>query len=358
MNSFQPRILVHVCLWLSVIFLLWISSEGKSFAELPAKAKGAATDSSFLRIHKPADEVLELQIALVKLRPMADREGPVIWLAGVSHIGEREYYADLQKHLDSQSLVLFEGIDGGELKKSERASAGAKQSTGSIQSSLAKALGLVFQLDAIDYSREHFQNSDLTLNQLQTLLGGEKSNRAVSPQRSSAARAEPADEIQEEFERLLSLMDESSWTGQLMGTVFQWLGANPRWQAIARFLLIEILGNMQGDMAQFENLPPAMKHLLEVLLHARNNAVLEDLELALKGENPPPSISLFYGAAHMAHFQQSIEERFRYSREKEVWLTAFSVNLEKAGLSQMDLQWLSSLIRRHMAQLQGTGMQP
>ena len=35
-----------------------------------------------------------------------------IWLAGASHIGETNYYAALQRHLDAQALVLYEGIKG------------------------------------------------------------------------------------------------------------------------------------------------------------------------------------------------------------------------------------------------------
>src|SRR2546426_8250652 len=53
--------------------------------------------------------VVQLQIAARRFVP-ARGKGPVIWLTGVSHIGESNYFARLQKHLDAQTVVLFEGI--------------------------------------------------------------------------------------------------------------------------------------------------------------------------------------------------------------------------------------------------------
>ena len=63
---------------------------------------------------------------------------------GVAHLGTREYYDAIQKRLDSQSAVLYEGVGG------DKMASGAKPEAG-IQTQLANALGLMFQLDAIDY---------------------------------------------------------------------------------------------------------------------------------------------------------------------------------------------------------------
>ena len=41
-----------------------------------------------------------------------------------------------------------------------------------MQSTLAHSLGLVFQLDAIDYDRANFLNSDLSIEQIQGIMGG------------------------------------------------------------------------------------------------------------------------------------------------------------------------------------------
>ena len=54
---------------------------------------------AYMRVaHTDADTV-SLQIALRRFTP-EKRRGPEIWLAGASHIGESNYFAALQRHLD------------------------------------------------------------------------------------------------------------------------------------------------------------------------------------------------------------------------------------------------------------------
>ncbi|MGC3988893.1 MAG: hypothetical protein QM796_04255 [Chthoniobacteraceae bacterium] len=75
--------------------------------------------------------------------------GPTILLVGVAHLGTPDYYATLQKRLDAQTVVLFEGVH----EKNMKMGKGQATIEGGVQPELAKGLGLVFQLDAIDYSR-------------------------------------------------------------------------------------------------------------------------------------------------------------------------------------------------------------
>ncbi len=64
----------------------------------------------YMRVARPDTNTVQLQIAVRKFVPV-DRRGPTIWLAGTSHIGEPEYYHALQKHLDAQTIVLYEGVN-------------------------------------------------------------------------------------------------------------------------------------------------------------------------------------------------------------------------------------------------------
>lgn len=56
-------------------------------------------------------DVIRLDIATRFLVPI-DGEGPTILFVGAIHIGDASYYALLQDLLDSQDLVLFEGVGG------------------------------------------------------------------------------------------------------------------------------------------------------------------------------------------------------------------------------------------------------
>src|ERR1051325_6655686 len=63
----------------------------------------------YMRVARPDDETIALQIALRKFTPVRG-DGPAVWLSAASHLGDSNYYAALQYHLDSQGLVLFEGV--------------------------------------------------------------------------------------------------------------------------------------------------------------------------------------------------------------------------------------------------------
>jgi hypothetical protein len=125
-----------------------------------------------MRVAHPDADTVALQIAIRKFTPAKGR-GPAIWLTGVSHIGESNYYAVVQRHLDSQSLVLYEGV--GARDKSIRFD---PEEQASIQNTLATSLGLVFQLSAINYDRPSFKNSDLSIPELQRMLAGETTTSA------------------------------------------------------------------------------------------------------------------------------------------------------------------------------------
>lgn len=161
-----------------------------------ASARAAEDPGPYLRVVRPNADEVELQVVARQFkRPKGD--GPIIWLTGVTHVGDVAYYEALQKHLDEQSIVLFEGVGGGPAtppknRKTEPEAEGGAGQGGedkelhSVQGTLADSLGLVFQLDTIDYTRPHFENSDLSIPQIRWLLSG--NDEKDMPQRSKPAR--------------------------------------------------------------------------------------------------------------------------------------------------------------------------
>jgi hypothetical protein len=308
-----------------------------------------------MRVVHPTSNTVQLQIAARQFLP-AGRSGPTIWLTGASHIGESNYFRALQKHLDSQALVLFEGIrDGdGEFPKKRKAAAKAsareesatgapleaESELGSIQFTLAESLGLVFQLEAIDYDRPHFRNSDLTVQELTALM---------SPESEGGVDAAPG---QNAFAELMQAMDGSSLLGTVLQAGFRLLGTSAKLQALSKVALIETLGQMKGDLAQMRGLPPELQRLMKVLIEARNNAVLKDVKVQLAKRNPPKSISVFYGAAHMHHLQRQLMAELKYRPAKELWLTAISVDTRKAGLAKAELEMIRSVVQWQVQALQ------
>jgi hypothetical protein len=275
-----------------------------------------------------------------------------VWLVGVSHIGETNYYAALQKQLDAQPLVLFEGIGGPAPESDESADAEeaghggaetnnalAKTSHSTLQSSLARSLGLVFQLEAVDYSRPNFRNCDLSIQQLRQLM---------SEERTASGQPGPA----QSFETLLQLMQGDSLLDTILQVAMRFLGTNPKLQAMSRLALIETIAQMKGDPSQLRGLPPQLSQLLEVLVQKRNQKVVDDLKAELKSKERPGSIAIFFGTGHMPDLESRLRRELDYRPADQIWLTAFSVNLTRSGISHSEVEFIRTFVKQEMEQLQ------
>ena len=312
----------------------------------------------YTRISNPDSNIVQLQIALRKFVP-AHHRGPTLWLAGTSHVGEPAYYQALQKLLDAQTIVLFEGInaDAHERHVPNRGSvaepatntmspppASGTNDSGSMQSTLANSLGLVFQLDAIDYDRTNFLNSDLSVLQIQRLMLNDPDAVPAAP--GEPGRSNPT------FDALLQVMDGSSFLGVIFKAGLQMIGSSQRLQAITRLMFIESLGNLKGDFSHLRGMPPDMQHLLQVLIEARNQNVIDDLKTEFKVVPRSGSIAVFYGTGHMEDMEQRVTHDLGYRPDGEIWLTAFSVDLRDTGLSPAELQMMRNFVKWQLDQMQ------
>jgi len=309
-----------------------------------------ASPAPYARIAVAESNLIQLQIAVRQFVPARGR-GPTIWLTGVSHVGDSNYYAALQKHLDAQNLVLFEGISrassravDGLVERSAEAGGETEATAGSpasdrssLQFALATSLGLVFQLAAIDYHRSNFRNSDLKIPELRQLLAGYK----VPP-----GQAAPG----ERFEGVLQMMEGSSFLDSLLQIGLRLLGASPKLQALGRLALIDIIGDIQGDLSKLAGLPPDMKQMLEVLLQRRNQKVMADLQAEVKRIDRHGSIAVFYGTGHMPDLELRLRRELNYRPAAQLWLTAFGVDPVRAGVTDSERNFVHSLIRQELGQ--------
>lgn len=327
---------------------LWFGCKSSTPHPTHATASAAQTFTAapltnpapYLRIAHPQTNVTELQVAVRQFVPL-DRSKPIVWLAGVSHVGESNYYCGLQKLLNAQDLVLFEGV-------TDRASRAAGQKTfhrgeedlGSLQNTMAESLGLAFQLDSIDYERPNFRNSDLTIEQIAQLIAKE-----APPGGTPSKTAQ-------EFQKLLDMMQGDSLVGAMVGAAIKLIGSSPKLQALMKLMMIEVLGRFSGDMSEFQGLPPEWKKLMDILIRARNEAVLQDLRIELGKRSPARSIAVFYGAAHMEDFERRLTRDLNYRPGREEWLPAFSVDLDKNQITDAELKFVQGLVDWQMQMLQ------
>jgi hypothetical protein len=213
---------------------------------------------------------------------------------------------------------------------------------------LANALELSFQLNAINYDRAHFRNSDLTMAGLERLFAGG----------SAAARTEGKEGARntataQQFGELLGIMEGSSMLGALLHAGVRFLGSTPKLRAMTKLMLIETLGELKSDMAQMKGAPPEIQKLLAVIIQERNKVVIDDLRREIAGAAAPASIAVFYGAGHMADLEKRLSTDLGYRPAGEVWLRAMTVNTRQAELSDSEMSAIRSLIQWQMQLIEG-----
>jgi hypothetical protein len=330
-----------VLTWLFAVPLLLggcagTGSNGRQVQDAPA--------APYVRIASSDSNHIELQIAAREFLPARKRD-PVVWLTGVSHIGDTNYYAALQSLLDMQTLVLFEGVGSAqtqeEAQSSETAmpaprSRGAEQETqenhGSLQSAIASSLGLVFQLEAIDYRHPNFRNSDLSITQLRQLMAEQESASGTSGAGQS-------------FDDLLGFMAGNSWFDSLLQIALRFLGANPKLQALGRLALIDLLGQLQGDPSRVQGLPLELRQVLEVLLQRRNEKVISDLKTQIPTIGSNRSIAIFFGTGHMPDLETHLRQELKYRAGRDIWFTAFGVDLARAKVSANERSFVENFVK-------------
>lgn len=338
---------------LRVLFVLLalsalVSGCSTSSHQAAVPAKPFEPPAPYVRTSNSQSNTLELQISSRRFTPPRGK-GPVVWLTGVSHIGTSNYFAQLQRHLNAQTLVLFEGVgehsQDFQSEKTQAKSSDASElddsapkagSTG-LQASLASSLGLVFQLDTIDYNRPNFRHSDLSIREIRELL--------AEPRGSGGGDAAS------DFDNLLSMMEGDSFMNVVMQFGLGILASSPKLQAMSKVTLIEVITEMGGDPSRLGALSPELRQLLEVLIAKRNQRVISDLKSALKEVGPKGSVSIFYGTGHMNEMETRLRKELHYQPAEDIWFPAITVNLSEAGISSSEVEFIRGFIKTQMRQL-------
>ena len=298
----------------------------------PAAVRADRTpETLFLRATETAEKLSAIQTASVEYRPVTGH-GPAVWLVSVAHLGTPEYFAAIQQRLDAKSIVLFEGVG---LEDQMQASPGAATHEEGIQKQLSNALGLVFQLDAIDYRRKNFVNSDLPV------AGVEKEIRA---------RTETAAAPNETYQMLMGAIQGSPQTMDLLKPMMAFLTASPEMRETTRLLLIEVLSRAEEMVGFAKSISPEMKDLFDVLLTGRNAIVLRDLKTQIAQHPPGETIAIFYGAAHMTELAKRLREELHYAPAAQVWDTAFTADPKKSALPPAQLKMMLDMVRAQVKQ--------
>lgn len=191
-----------------------------------------------------------------------------------------------------------------------------------IQQKLARALGLRFQLDEMDHSGPNWRSSDLSMDQLQARL------------RESGA----------DGSALFGALSGTSLTANIAGLLLGIIGSNEALATIVKVAMLDMLA--QADKI-LEAQPGEMGKLMDVILHDRNEVVLNDLRAVLRDEPDVKSVAVIYGGGHMAGLERGVRE-MGFTPVEDVWLDAISVDTSKTGMSVAEVNAMRAQLKRTM----------
>lgn len=194
-----------------------------------------------------------------------------------------------------------------------------------IQQKLADALGLVFQLSAMDNNKPNWRNSDLSIDQVQARLERAGVNA----------------------DSLFRMLDGSSMFGKVAGLVLGMMSSTPESRAMLRVMLIETVANADVALAAA---PGNMGKMMDVLLEDRNAVVIDDLKHVIATEPSVKSVAIIYGGGHLPTMQKRIESELGYTAAGDTWRTVMSVDAEKVGMSAEQLRRMREMIDKSFQQ--------
>ena len=278
--------------------------------------------SKFLRIQRDeAKTPIGLETAIIRYTPGKAADGKssteaktasdrYVDLIGVVHVGDKDYYQQLNERFKQYDAVLYELVapEGTRVPKG-----GARDKSGhpvtALQRGMQSALELDFQLDQVDYTRPNFIHADM------------------SPEEMAKSMTDKNESwMQLVFRMMAQSMAQQGRTSQK--------GASPDAQLLfALFAKDRALRLKRIAAEQFENMEDSMAVLEgpdgSTLITERNKKALQVLKRELDGGKK--RIAIFYGAGHMPDIENRLLDEFGMQRGEQSWLTAWSMRPKQAA---------------------------
>ncbi|MDR0534906.1 MAG: hypothetical protein LBG65_00870 [Puniceicoccales bacterium] len=308
-----------------------LPAAGEAKAGADKRENAAASPARYTRFVDIGGGKYAMQLAVRAFAP-ARGNGPRVLLVSAIHIGSESYYRRLQQILDNSKLVLFEGV--GDVPRTSRDRPGAQKAADgdapgeagtddTLYDHLAAAAGLISQTKGIQYDRPHFHNCDLSMREMRERL------EAESRQGGKTAR-----EAREALQLMREVESALRGAGGFPLLVAQGMGRLMAGNPGLRTLFLCKIATVEDAQEPFSGpwAPPGLRRLGRMILHERNDAVLDSLSKRLKHRRRPANIAIFYGAAHMRGLEEGLVKRHGYRLRETEWVTAFTLDPAAAGL--------------------------
>ena len=290
----------------SFIFLLlsYPSNSQESDAFAVQKSQSQLT-SRFVRFIEGAEQWqgrLQTSIAIYE-----NESGVTLNLVSAIHMADASYYDGLNDYFQSQDAVLYELVaEAGQRPAFGEATAGIgrRSPVSMLQRAMAGFLKVSFQLEKIDYTQANFRHADVSPAQLSEIMQSKNENSFSMFLSLALAQS-------------LSQTDSRPQSGLGSLAILKAMVTQQR-DSVVKYLLAKELSN-----AELTALSAELESQLTIL-GDRNLAALRVLKASLK-DPQLRSLSIFYGAAHMAGIERAIVSDFGFKKVGERWLDAWII---------------------------------
>ncbi|MHB8972768.1 MAG: TraB/GumN family protein [Pirellulaceae bacterium] len=227
-------------------------------------------------------------------------------LIGAVHVGEPQYYDQLNELFKTYDVVLYELV----APEGTRVVAGPRRGSGNpvsfLQNIMKDVLKLEFQLDGIDYSRPNLVHADM------------------SPAEFSQSMKDRGESFLTLFFRVLAdsmavQAKRGSDTSYSEVELLVALVAKDRAYRLKR-IMAEQFETMEDQMSSLSG--PAGS----TLITERNKRALEVLRDQL--QHGKQRVAIFYGAGHLSDMEKRLAADFDLHKESQRWLVAWSIARE------------------------------
>ncbi len=264
---------------------------------VPTAAQPASPGlSSYVRLQHGQTNTLET--AIVTLQGPKNQR---LDLISAVHLAEPTYYQQLNTKFRGYQAVLYELVLPeamvGQRLPSKLEGGGTLSG---MQSTLARSLGLVTQLDQIDYSPTNFVHADLSQEGLSRAMDGRQESILSYFQKAMASNTGPMNLGVSEAE-----LAELDFMAIMAGR------PSAQNRKTLKTLFAHTLTSSDGILSSLED---------TALVTERNKAALRVLEQEIRAGKK--KLAIFYGAAHMPGIENQLKQQ-GWKRTQTTWLPAW-----------------------------------
>lgn len=271
--------------------------------EEPVSDKQSA-ENRFIRIVKSdKNKPLSLDTSVIRYvgRAGTPVEGRIVDLVGVIHIGQRDYYQQIDRLLAEYDAVLYELVapDGTRIRPEDLQQ--RRSLLSSMQTGMKDVLELEYQLEHINYLAENFVHADM------------------SPEEFAEDMQSRGDGLGKMVMRMMGAgIAAQSTTGGDLGLLAALLSGD-RTMGLRQSMAKQLVTlNMIGlDDSTGDN----------TLIKGRNRKALQVLEREIVAGKK--KLAIFYGAGHMEDMAERLEQDYELQADKTQWLKAWDLQRSK-----------------------------